>query len=76
MPYPREPKPLKTTSFSLALQLLPLKLLAPKAALPGVNTDAALLRETAQFLASAKLGFSKLFEKLRYRFGQPFVNGI
>ncbi|EJT79801.1 hypothetical protein GGTG_04884 [Gaeumannomyces tritici R3-111a-1] len=83
----------------------------PKAALSGVNTNAAPLREAARFVgnfalntfldngltfvarklfgrygikgfsllnsfAGAKLSFSKLFKKLRYRFEQPFVNGI
>ncbi|EJT78009.1 hypothetical protein GGTG_03112 [Gaeumannomyces tritici R3-111a-1] len=49
MPYLKEPKFPETTSFLLALQLLPLKLLAPKAPFPGANTNAVPLRETAQF---------------------------
>ncbi|EJT71112.1 hypothetical protein GGTG_10372 [Gaeumannomyces tritici R3-111a-1] len=110
MPYPKELKPLETTSLLLALQSLPPKSLAPKAAPPGANTDAAPSRGAARLASSfalnallnngltfvarklfgrhgikgfgflngftgAKLGFNKLFEKLRYRFGQPFVNG-
>ncbi|EJT73532.1 hypothetical protein GGTG_07388 [Gaeumannomyces tritici R3-111a-1] len=109
MPYLKEPKPLKITFFSLALQSLPLKSLAPKAVPPGANTNAAPLRGTARLvgnfaldalldngltfvarklfgrygikgfsfldgLTGAKLGFNKLFEKFRYRFGQSFVN--
>ncbi|EJT72142.1 hypothetical protein GGTG_09009 [Gaeumannomyces tritici R3-111a-1] len=107
MPYPKKPKFSETTSFSLALQLLPLKLSALKAVLPGANTDAVPLREAARLnfaldalldngltfvtrklfgrygikgfgflnsLTGAKLSFNKLFEKLRYCFGQLFVN--
>ncbi|EJT71553.1 hypothetical protein GGTG_10810 [Gaeumannomyces tritici R3-111a-1] len=45
-----EPKLPETTFFSLTLQSLPLKLLTPKAALPGANTNAAPLREAARLL--------------------------
>ncbi|EJT68629.1 hypothetical protein GGTG_13795 [Gaeumannomyces tritici R3-111a-1] len=38
-----------------ALQSLPLKSLAPKAAFPGANTDAAPLRGTARFASSFAL---------------------
>ncbi|EJT78930.1 hypothetical protein GGTG_04022 [Gaeumannomyces tritici R3-111a-1] len=66
MPYLKEPKLLEITFFSLALQSLPLKLLAPKAALSGANTNAAPLREAARFV---KLLKNVLARKLFGRYG-------